>query len=63
MKEELYLHRPWHGGISLSPKHAQIQIFLNSDSELVPKVGGTTSLGAVRNSTGAVKQKWVVEGR
>jgi len=30
---------------------------------VVPKVGGTAPLGAVRNSRGAVKQKWAVGGR
>jgi len=30
---------------------------------VVPKVGGTAPLGAVRNSRGAVKQKWAVRGR
>jgi len=29
---------------------------------VVPKVGGTTPLGAVRNSMGAVKQKWAIGG-
>jgi len=29
---------------------------------VVSKVGGTASLGAVRNSRGAVKQKWAVGG-
>ena len=32
-------------------------------SAVVPKVGGTATLGAVRNSRGAVKQKWAVGGR
>jgi len=30
---------------------------------VVPKVGGTAPLGALRNSRGAVKQKWAVGGR
>jgi len=30
---------------------------------VVPKVGGTAPLGAVRNSRGPVKQKWLVGGR
>jgi len=29
---------------------------------VVPKVGGTTPVGAVRNSRGAVKQKWAIGG-
>jgi len=29
---------------------------------VVPKVGGTVPLGAVRNSRGAMKQKWAVRG-
>ena len=29
---------------------------------VVPKVGGTAPLGAVRNSRGAVKQKWAIGG-
>jgi len=32
-------------------------------SAVVPKVGGTAFLGAVRNSREAVKQKWAVGGR
>jgi len=28
-----------------------------------PKVGGTATLEAVRNSRGAVKQKWAIGGR
>jgi len=27
---------------------------------VVPKVGGTAPLGALRNSRGAVKQKWAI---
>jgi len=34
-----------------------------SSKPVVPKVGGTTPLGTVRNSRGAVKQKWAVGGR
>jgi len=30
---------------------------------VVPKVDGTAPLGEVRNSRGAVKQKWAVGGR
>jgi len=30
---------------------------------VVPKAGGTGSLGVGRNSRGAVKQKWAVGGR
>jgi len=30
---------------------------------VVPKVGDTAPLGAVRNSRGAVKLKWAVVGR
>jgi len=33
------------------------------DRAVVPKVGGTAPLGAVRNFRGAVKQKWAVGGR
>jgi len=29
---------------------------------VVPKVGGTAPLGAVRNSRGPVKQKWAIGG-
>jgi len=29
---------------------------------VVPNVGGTVPLGAVRNSRGAVKQKWAILG-
>jgi len=29
---------------------------------VVPKVGDTAPLGAVRNSRGAVKQKWAIGG-
>jgi len=35
----------------------------NSFKAVVPKVGGTSPLGAVRNSKGAVKQKWAIGGR
>jgi len=30
---------------------------------VVPKVGGIAPLGALRNSRGAVKQKWAIGGR
>jgi len=34
-----------------------------SYTAVVPKVGGTAPLGAVRNSRGSVKQKWAIGGR
>jgi len=39
------------------------EIDLKYDKAVIPKVGGTAPLGAVRNSRRAVKQKWAVGGR
>jgi len=38
-------------------------ICFSSTKAVVPKLGGTALLGEVRNSRGAVKQKWAVGGR
>jgi len=34
-----------------------------NSTPVVPKVGGIAPLGAVRNSRGAVKQKWAIGGQ